>query len=133
MTFDAEATIACNDTKSPQWSDDSFIGILHERHQWNVEAYFRFEAALYELCDARMTDVVLRTFVDRVVARVFGYTMLMFSCHFDSCDGFRVQNLNDDELRIWQQRFQLALEGFFANTLPRAGTLQPLNRFIATA
>lgn len=82
MTFDAEATIACNDNKSTQWSDDSFIGLLHERHQWNAEAYFRFEAALYELCGARMTDVVLRKFVDRVAARVFGYTMLMFSCHF---------------------------------------------------
>jgi hypothetical protein len=130
MTFNAEATIASNDAQSPQWSDGSFVGLLHERHQWNIEAYFRFEAALYELCDARITDVFLRKVVDRVAARVFGYTMLLFSCHFDSCDGFKVQNLDDDELRRWRQRFQLVLEGFFANSLPAAGTLQPVNPFI---
>ncbi len=83
MTFDAEAMVASNDSRSTQWSDGSFVGLLHENHQWNTDAYFRFEAALYELCEARMKDEALRKRVDRVAARVFGYTMLMISCHYD--------------------------------------------------
>jgi hypothetical protein len=130
MTFNVEATIASNDSQSTAWNEDSFLGILHERHQWDAEAYFRFEAALYEFCDARMTDGVLRKWIEGVAARVFSYTMLMFSCHFDPSDGFRIQNLNDEELRRWRQRLQLVFEGFFSHSLPEPGKLAPHNRFI---
>ena len=133
MTFDAAAAIASNDNTSSEWSDSSFVGALHEYHRWDAGLYFRFEAALYDFCEKRITDEVLRNSVDRVAARVFGYTMLMFSCHFDSSDGFKVQNLTDDELRYWQERLQLIFEGFFANSMPRPDALYPVNRLVANS
>ena len=113
MTIAAAATLASNDSTSLQWSDNSFIGTLHECHRWNADAYFHFEAALYDLCERRVKDENARKAIDRIAARVFGYTMLMFSCHFDSDDGFTIENLSDVELRCWRERFQLVIEGFF--------------------
>jgi hypothetical protein len=132
MTFDAGLTIASNDVTSPQWSDSSFIGILHERHQWDSAAYLAFEASLYEIRKQRNFDAILREFADRVVSRVFGYTMLMFACHYDPSDGFSIQNLNDDELASWRERFQLVCEGFFGNSMPEPDTMDPPNEHISS-
>jgi hypothetical protein len=130
MIFDARFTIASNDCSSPKWSDSSFVGILHERHQWDSAAYLVFEASLYDICERRKSDANLREFVDRVVSRVFGYTMLLFACHYDPSDGFVILNLNEDELATWRERFQLVCEGFFGNSMPKPAMLDPINPHI---
>ncbi len=133
MTFDAIKTFAMNDPGSTLWSEDSFIGVLHERQRWDENEYFRVEAALYERIKSRRTIDRSRDYVDRVAARIFGFGMLMFSCHFDPSDGFQIRNLELEELRQWRERFQLVFESFYGNKMPGHESLVPANPFLATA
>ena len=41
--------IARNFPHCDEYSDDSFVGGLHELRTWSVDEYWRYEAALYEL------------------------------------------------------------------------------------
>ena len=124
-TMDAMATLAENDANSPCWRDDSFVALLHEARRWDERAYLKLEAAFFALCETRKTDGRTRNKIDCIAARIFSYTMLTFSCHFDPNDGYSIQNLTEDDIYSWRERIQLVFEGFFAGELPNRDTLRP--------
>lgn len=125
MKSSALSTVSSNDQTSKHWSEQSFIGIVHEEYRLDADAFLLFESAVGELRKHRDTDQDLRRLADRVVSHIFGYTMLMFSCHYDPKDGFTFQGLTEDELFLWRERVQLVCEGYFGNPMPSSEVLPP--------
>lgn len=108
----AVVTLVENIVEHEAYSDDSFIGRLHENSCWDHEKYWQLEWALYELAgkDTGLPDISC--------FRIFSYTMLLFSCHFDPVDGFAISNLDDEDVREFRERFQLVFEGFVSGKTP---------------
>lgn len=106
--------IARNFAWCKEYDDTSFSGLLHERNVWDDEEYWILEWALYQLRDQQKSDreILFQVF------RIFSYTFLLISCHFDTNDGFRISNRTDSQLYDLRERFQLVFEGFFHGDMP---------------
>ncbi len=47
--MDPKKIIGRNFVRSPDFDDDSFVGVLHEKCTWQRDQYWLLEWALYEL------------------------------------------------------------------------------------
>ena len=101
-----------------EYSQQSFRGILHEEAQWSDEEYFKLENSLYDLAAQYQETEALPKEVAWRVMNIFSHTLLLFSCHFDPNDAFKIQGLNTEEICDRRERFQLMFEGFFSGTMP---------------
>lgn len=114
-----------NDPSGPHWSDESFLGQLHETGRWNIERYWEFEAALYTLmplkCNTRKKNA------NATIVRVFSYSMLMFTCHHNPDDKFTFEDLSNESLHEWQARLQAVVEGYFQELLPSPSSFESDN------
>lgn len=109
--MNAEKIIARNSPESPEWSDESFIAIFHDKSIWDTGAYWDIEWALYNL---HREDVG-----HEARWRIFSYVAIGLSCHFDANDYFKITNLSSDEIFDYRERFQLVFEGFFQGKMPK--------------
>ncbi len=105
------------------WCDehenDSFTGILKEKCAWSDEEYFKLEDELYDLSSKyNDADQLPRIMVWRLM-RVFSYVMMTIGCHFNPNDGYKIENLDDEQLFDRRERFQLVFEGFFKGEMPK--------------
>lgn len=99
---------------SDRYDEESFTGILHERATWDLEQYWEFEAAIYRLAD-HPTDFPSLMWP---LFRIFSHTMVSFGAHFDPNDVFRIENLTDEQVHDYRERFQLVFEGMFSGEMP---------------
>nr|ABX10642.1 hypothetical protein 3FN_19 [uncultured planctomycete 3FN] len=114
-------SLAENDSRSPHWRTGSFIDVLHEQHEWDVNEYWKLESALYAVAPNA------RRRADASAFRTFSYIMLTFSCHFDPSDGYSIRNLSTDDIYAYRERAQLVFEGYFANELPEKDAFELVN------
>jgi hypothetical protein len=104
---------------SDQYDEESFAGVLHERCIWDVEKYWKLEAAIYHLA-AHPEDFPSLMWP---LFRIFSHTMLSFGAHFDPNDAFRMRNATDEQVHDYRERFQLVFEGAFSGEMPDQASL----------
>ncbi|OSP50931.1 hypothetical protein B7G55_12820 [Aeromonas hydrophila] len=102
-----------------EYDDSSFTGTLNEKRIWSDEEYFKLEGEIYELSEKYQTAIQLpRELVWRIMS-IFSYVMTAISCHSNSNDGYEIENLDTELLFERRERFQLVIEGFFKDEMPK--------------
>ena len=102
-----------------EYDNDSFTGTLHEKCAWSDEEYFKLDDEIYDL-STKYNDIdqLPRVLVWRLM-RIFSYVMMTIGCHSNPNDGYKIENLNDEQLFDRRERFQLVFEGFFEGEMPK--------------
>jgi len=103
---------------SKEYSDDSFVGIFHEKNLWNDGEYFKLENYLYEQCDEYRGEASISRDVFWPAMRIHSYLSQSIGCHLDPNDGFNLEGLNQDQIYQRRERLQLVFEGFFKGEMP---------------
>jgi hypothetical protein len=100
------------------YTENSFVGIFHEKHQWNDDEYFKLENYLYQQCKIynEKSDIPREVFWP--VMSIHGYLLQSISCHFDSNDGFKLQGLTREQIYNRRERLKQVFEGFFIGEMP---------------
>lgn len=98
----------------PESNYNSFSWYLYKEEKWYIEKYWLLEYALFELVTSPIRDEELNW----KVFHIFSKTLMLLSAHFDSNDGFKIQNLEREQLYEFRERFQLVFEGFFSKNMP---------------
>lgn len=75
------------------YSDKSFLGLLHEQGQWSDIEYKRLDTELYILASKYGDSENLPRELAWRSMRIFSHTMLLIGCHFDNNDGCRISNI----------------------------------------
>ena len=118
MSVKALREINRNFPHDPEYQEESFTGILHELGRWDEEAYQKLEAALVELSrQYQHASDLPRGLVWRIM-NIFGDIMMSIRCHFDPNDGYRIENIFNDQLREKEDRFRYVVESFFEGRVP---------------
>ncbi|QXG23507.1 Imm41 family immunity protein [Pseudomonas viridiflava] len=112
--MDAHSVIARNFVGGEAFEDASFIGRLHEAEIWDHDEYWLLEWALYQLA----TEASFSLTLFQWVFEIFSYSFLLFGCHFDRKDGFKIRNLKRNQIYDFRERFKMVFEGFFAGKMP---------------
>lgn len=104
---------------SNEYSDDSFVGIFHEKDLWDDDEYFKLENYLYEQCEVYKNESSVPRKVFWPAMRIYSYLSLSIGCHFDSNDGFKLKGLSLEQIYERRERLQLVFEGFFEGEMPK--------------
>lgn len=112
--MDAHSVIARNFVGCEAYDDSSFIGRLHEAQIWDHDEYWLLEWALYQLA----TEGSFSQSLYQRVFKIFSYTFLLFGCHFDRKDYFKIRNFRRKQVYDFRERFRLVFDGFFAGEMP---------------
>jgi hypothetical protein len=110
--------IARNFPHCDEYSDQSFLGKLHEDYIWDEAEYWAYEAALYGLATIFSGSSELPRELAWRVLRIYSHALLLIGCHSDSRDKFKIRNLSDDQITELRERLQLVNEGFFKGEMP---------------
>ncbi|WP_425601867.1 Imm41 family immunity protein [Shewanella insulae] len=105
------------------YSEDSFVGILHENQEWSDEEYFKLENYLYETCLKLPSDFVPREIIWPAM-RIYSYLSSTLCSHLDSNDGFKIKGLELVNFYDRRERLQLVFEGFFKGEMPNKNYLE---------
>jgi len=116
--FDTVNTIALNFVLSDDYSESSFIGILHEKRFWHAQAYADLEKSLYEQGERYADQQSVPRSVAWPVMSIYSYLMQSLGCHLDPNDGFQIENLSDSQIYERQERVKMIFEGFFQGKMP---------------
>ena len=103
---------------SKDYSEESFVGIFHERNSWNDDAYFNLENYLYAQCEIHKDDSSVPRDMYWPAMRIYSYLLLSLGCHLDSNDGFELKELSLEQIYARRERLQLVFEGFFKGEMP---------------
>jgi hypothetical protein len=106
-----------------EYSDESFIGILHEKQEWNDEEYFKLENYLFDTCLTLPSDLVPRDIIWPAM-RIYSYLSSTLGSHLDSNDGFRIKDIELVNFYDRRERVQLVFEGFFKGEMPNKEYLE---------
>jgi hypothetical protein len=98
-----------------EWSDDSFLGILHEESRIDMDAYWKLEWALVQLTQ---NEVDYPRHLSWPVFRIFSCIFLLLKSDVNPDDGYKIQNFTSAQSRDFTERFQLVFEGFFRGDPP---------------
>lgn len=101
-----------------EYSDQSFVGRLHEEAIWDDEQYFRLENYLYEECEKYSNQAELPRNIFWPAMQIYSYLSFSISCHFDPNDGFVLKELNTEQICNRRERLQGVFEGFFKGEMP---------------
>lgn len=126
--MDAHSVVARNIAGCEEYDDRSFIGRLHEESIWVHDEYLMVEWALYQLA----TDTCTSQELSGRVFRIFSYCFLLFGCHLDRRDGFKIENLKRKEVYDLRERIQLVFEGFFARKMPAPSIFSASNPLLVS-
>jgi len=86
------------------------------------------EWALYQLAIGKSPSQEL----SRRIFRIFSYTFLLFGCHLDRRDSFKIENLKRKEVYDLRERMQLVFEGFFAGRMPATSIFSDPNPLLVS-
>ncbi len=107
-----------------EYSNDSFIGIIHEKHIWDDKEFFNLENSILEQAALTRSSSNLHRELSWRVMRIFSYLMSLFACHYDPNDGFKITNISSEQILTRRNRVQLVFEGFFSGDIPQKELLE---------
>ena len=111
-----------------EYCEDSFTGIWHEKGRWDEKEYWLLDKSIYDLSEKYPSTEIPRDVV-WPLARIFSYIMMTIQAHYNPNDGFQIENLDDEMMFEFRERFQLVVEGFFKGKMPKNsnfGIVNPL-------
>ena len=100
--------IAENTATAAEWSDDSFVGILHETYRWDHNKFVDFEQAVLQIAGNEHDDATVAA-----LFRIFDYLMVLFTSHFDPSDYFTFKSLTIEEIFECRDRVQTMFSAYF--------------------
>jgi hypothetical protein len=112
--MNAVAIIVSNFPHCEEWSDESFLGYLHECDEFNQEAYWQLEWAMLEYTKAGNKPYDLNW----PIFRIFSCVMNSLAAHSEPRDGYKIKNVSYDFIWDFTERFQMVFEGFFKGEVP---------------
>jgi len=101
-----------------EYTEESFVGQLHENKTWNDDEYFKLEGTLYELCSEYKDAQCIPRDLAWPIVRIFSYLMLTLGCQYDSNDAYEIENISREQFYDRRERIQLIFEGFFTGEMP---------------
>lgn len=93
---EARQVLEENTASDSRWSENSFLGQLHEYAIFDTTAFSQVTEALEAIGPTARTSLEFSQ-----AYRIFDYSMLMFTCHFDPMDGFQFE---DDSETVYERR-----------------------------
>jgi Immunity protein 41 len=93
-----------NDPFCAVWQEGSFVGRLTEKGQFDGEAYATLEDALVRIAAESPGVKTLGC-----IMRVFEQVSLLIRWHFDDSEAYRIENLDNEQLLEFDQRFRFLL------------------------
>lgn len=112
-----------------EYCDTSFIGVWHEKGMWDEDEYWLLDKCIFELSEIHCSADIPRN-IAWPLSRIFSYIMMSIQSHFDPRDSFRIENLDDDKMFDFRERFQLVVEGFFKGEMPNNAHFEWVNPLI---
>ena len=107
-----------------EYSDDSFIGIIHEKYIWSDSEFFKLENAILEQAALTRSSNNLQRELSWRIMRIFSYLMCLFACHYNPNDGFEIENISSEQLVARRNRVELIFESFFSGEIPNKDILE---------
>lgn len=98
-----------------EYSDNSFLGILHEEWRLDISSYWKLEWAIIQLTQNRMD---YPRHLSWPVFRIFSLITSYLNYDFDPDDSYKIQDFTGDQSRDFTERVQLVFEGFFRGDPP---------------
>lgn len=126
--MDPRFAVERNFPRCDNYDDNSFLGKLHEQALWAQDEYWRLEWALYQLAK----DETISEELSWQVFRIFSHCFLLFGCHLDRNDSFKIRNLKRAQLYDCRERFQVVFEGFFSRNMPEQKIFEEENPLLLT-
>lgn len=110
-----------------QWSEQSFLGILHERRMLDIDSYWKLEWAILWLTMNLGHRPSPHCWT---VHLLFTQTTNMLYAHIDPDDEFEISEVSKERVYAFLKRINAVFEGFFAGKAPiiddRFGERNPL-------
>ncbi|PQJ60651.1 hypothetical protein BTO10_14995 [Vibrio chagasii] len=114
---------------SPDW-EHTFYGHLSEYGEWDIEKFWIFHKALIEV------GMLVKegTSVDRNLAYALLYiqhgVLVHIGSHFNSRVSWKFESIDDEELRDYAERFQLAILGAISGDIVPESSFDLINPLI---
>ncbi len=105
-----------NTSGHDNWSDNSFIGQLHERNYWSDAEFSKLELALNEIAEKLATETKLPRRLVMQTTGILSHVMLLITSHFDPNDGYEIDNSTNDEVIMRRDAMLIVFESFFSGT-----------------
>ena len=98
-----------------EYSDNSFLGILHEEWRLDISSYWKLEWAIIQLTQNRMD---YPRYLSWPVFRIFSLITSYLNYDINPDDSYKIQDFTGDQSRDFTERVQLVFEGFFRGDPP---------------
>ncbi|QDD66238.1 filamentous hemagglutinin N-terminal domain-containing protein [Herbaspirillum seropedicae] len=98
-----------------QWSEQSFLGILHEKRVLDIDSYWKLEWAILWLTTNPGHRPSPHCWT---VHRLFTRTTNMLYAHIDPNDEFEIREVSKERVYAFLNRINVVFEGFFAGKTP---------------
>jgi hypothetical protein len=85
-----------NSSGRDKYSDDSFLGRLHEEYFWDWDKYNELLISIKELTNTNNESLRAKYISD--VFSIYRYISSAFSWHFNSADGFFIKNMAAEKI-----------------------------------
>lgn len=99
------------------FSNESFMSILHEKRIWDEKKYWELDKEIYDLSHELSGQDIPRD-ISWPLMRIFSFLMMSIQSHYNKNDGFEISNLDESSVFDWRERLQLVVEGFFSGKMP---------------
>lgn len=100
------------------YSNESFLGVLHEQDLWDDDEYFLLEQSVYSACMGNNAQDPIPRDLAWPVMRIYSYLMLKISCYLDEGDISEITNITRDQVYARRSRVMSVFEGFFKGEMP---------------
>lgn len=98
-----------------QWSEQSFLGILHKKQVLCMDAYWQLESAILWLTRNLGHRPSLHSWT---IHQLFTQTTNTLYAHIDPDDGFEIGEVSKHRIHALLDRIQVVFEGFFEGKAP---------------
>lgn len=99
-----------NTSSHENYSENSFVYILHEREVWDDDAYWKLDKALCDIADKYRNQQISRELM-LAIFDVYQYAFGRLCWHQIPSDGSSIENLTDDECHPRWERLTYVVRG----------------------
>jgi len=123
---ESRSIINQNFPHNSEYSDESFLGYLHEKETWIENKYWELDKAIYSLSNEFNGENIPRD-IAWPLMRIYSHTITLLLSHHSKNDGYTIKNLDDLAVQEYRERIQLVVEGFFQNKMPKNQHFEKVN------
>lgn len=107
-----------------QWSAQSFLGILHNEHRLDMDAYWRLEWAVIWLIKGSDKAPSPHGWP---VHQIYTLATSMLYAHIDPDDSFEIMEVSKERVHLLRNRINVVFDGFFKLKIPDLAVFKEAN------